>query len=72
MAEGHHPEEVNSFTSKNSCCVICKQGFEDENPAVTVSKKGMLTLITFGEKHGRVDLCTYEMSVLGQHLFPLL
>ena len=49
MAEGHY-SEVNSF--QRGCCVICKQGFEDENP-VAVSKKGVLTLISFSEKHGR-------------------
>ena len=56
MAERYESDEVNPF--KKDCCVICKQGFEDENP-VTVSKKGVLTLISFSEKRGRVDLTTY-------------
>lgn len=57
MAEGHHSEEIDSF--KKDCCVICRQGFKDENP-VTVSKKGVLTIISFSQKYERVDLSTYS------------
>ena len=39
-------------------CVICKQGFEKEQ-SVTVSKKGILNLISYSEKRGLSDLKSY-------------
>ena len=43
---------------KKDCCVICKLGFENVEP-VHVTKKGILTLINYSDKHGRDDLHTY-------------
>ena len=55
MAEGDC--EVTSNIQED-CCVLCNLGFEDEK-SVCVSHKGILTLINFGEKRGRLDLVTY-------------
>ncbi len=55
MAEGD--SEVTP-TIQEDCCVICNLGFENEK-AVCVSHKGILTLINFSEKRGRLDLVTY-------------
>jgi hypothetical protein len=38
--------------------VICKLGFENVEP-VHVTRKGILTFISYSEKHGRDDIRTY-------------
>lgn len=53
MAEAHL---ASAF--KKDCCVICNLGFENVEP-VHVTKKGILTLINYSEKHSRDDLHTY-------------
>ena len=50
---------------QEDCCVICNQGFEDEI-AVRVSHKGILTLINFSEKHGQLDLMTYLTEIINK------
>ena len=40
---------------KEDCCVICKLGFKDEE-AITVTRKGILTIIEYSEKHGWLEL----------------
>ena len=49
MDKGHNVEH---------CYIICKKGFEKEKPVV-VSRKGVLTLLRFSEKHGRLELAGY-------------
>lgn len=49
---------------QKDCCVICKLGFEDENP-VHMTKKGILTLIDYSAMHGRDDLHTYLNECIG-------
>ena len=53
MAEGHL---ASAF--KMDCSIICKLGFENVE-TVHVTKKEILTLINYSEKHGRDDLHTY-------------
>ena len=55
MAEGDCKVTSNI---QEDCCVLCNLGFEDEK-SVCVSHKGILTLINFCEKRGRLDLVTY-------------
>ena len=50
---------------QEDCCVICNQGFEDEI-AVCVSHKGILTLINFSEKRGQLDLMTYLTEIINK------
>ena len=38
--------------------MICKLGFKDEK-AITVSRKGILTIIKYSEKRGWLELGTY-------------
>ena len=46
------------------CCVICKLGFEDEEP-ITVTKKSISTLIKYSEMHGCSDLGAYLIKRVG-------
>lgn len=48
-------EASNSF---KNCCIICKLGF-DSNEPVHVTKKGVRTLLNYSEKNKRTDLCEY-------------
>ena len=43
---------------RETFCVICKLGFGDEK-SITVTKKGVLSLIYYGKKRGRLDLISY-------------
>ena len=43
---------------QEDACVICRQSFEKEQP-VTVSEKGILSLINYSEKRGLSDLNSY-------------
>jgi hypothetical protein len=47
---------AHNFDQKS--CVICKHGFDNDH-SVTVYKKGLLTLITYSEIHGKLDLSAY-------------
>ena len=38
--------------------MVCNHSFEDEEP-IYVSHKGVVTIINFGEKHGKLDLMSY-------------
>ena len=53
---------VENYTANSKfqedCCVICKLGFEGKKP-VTVTSKGILTLIKYSEEHGENDLREY-------------
>ena len=49
-------EEVSQF--QEDCCVICKLGFTTDKP-VTVSKKGILSLISCSESRGCSELHSY-------------
>jgi len=40
------------------CCIICKLGFDSTEPG-HVTEKGLLTLLSYSEKHERKDLCAY-------------
>lgn len=40
-------------------CIICRQGFSESNKCVTVTKKGLSTLILCSEKRGWTDLKKY-------------
>ena len=42
-----------------NCCVICKGTFSENEKSVTVSKKGLLTLISYSEKRELLDLTEY-------------
>ena len=55
MAEGHQGCS-NQF--QEDCCVICKLGFKDER-GITVSRKGILTIVKYSEKRGWLELGTY-------------
>jgi hypothetical protein len=48
-------EAIHSF---QDCCIICKLGFDTTEP-VHVTKKGVLTLLSYSKKHEREDLCAY-------------
>ena len=50
-------EEVES-NFHEGCCVICELGFESEE-SVTVSKKGVLTLIDYSKRRERLELKAY-------------
>ena len=41
------------------CCVICREGFSEEEEFVTVTKKGLLTLISYSEKRNVLYLNSY-------------
>ena len=43
---------------QEDCCVICQLSFEGEK-SVTVTSKGILTLIKYSEEHGVNDLREY-------------
>ena len=53
---------VENYTANNKFqedyCVICQLGFEGKKP-VTVTSKGILTLIKYSEEHGENDLREY-------------
>ena len=53
MAEGQPLGVASSF--EEDCCVICKLGFQNDK-ATTVSEKGMMSLISFSEERGCLDL----------------
>ena len=46
---------------QEDCCVICQLDFEGEK-SVTVTSKGILTLIKYSEEHGVNDLREYLPS----------
>ena len=52
----HECDHFNQF--QEDCCVICKLGFKDDK-AITVSRKGILTIIEYSEKRGCSELGTY-------------
>ena len=56
MAEQHPIQDVSICLEES--CVICKLGFDNEKP-VKVTKKGMLSLISYSEKRGKSELHTY-------------
>ena len=58
MAEEHNADCDHFNQFKEDCCVICKQGFKDEK-AITVTRKGISTIIEYSEKHGWLELGTY-------------
>ena len=60
MAEEHQGCS-NQF--QEDCCVICKLGFKDEK-AISVSRKGILTIIKYSEKRGWLELGTYLMECI--------
>ena len=53
MAEGQPLGVASSFEEER--CVICKLGFQNDK-ATTVSEKGMMSLISFSEERGCLDL----------------
>ena len=56
MDEFQHSEVVTNI--RETFCVICKLCFGDEK-LITVTKKGVLSLIYYGKKRGRLDLISY-------------
>ena len=40
------------------CYEVCNHSFEDEEP-ISVSRKGVVTIINFTEKRGKLDLMSY-------------
>ena len=48
MNEDHYFED---------CCIIC-------NKAVTVPRKGALTLLRYSEEHGRLELAAYLNDII--------
>ena len=49
----HECDHFNQF--QEDCCVICKLGFKDDK-AITVSRKGILTIIEYSESVGVQNL----------------
>ena len=55
-----------------SCCVICNEEFYDERP-VTMTEKGLRSLIHYSERHAKVELTRYlnglmSMTPIGKAL----
>ncbi len=57
LMAGNNCEEVCNI--REECCVLCKSSFEDDKKSVSVSHKGILTIIEFSKKRGRLDLVNY-------------
>ena len=58
MAEENSPDCAYFNQFEEDCCVICKLGFKDEK-AITVTRKGILTIIEYSNKRGWLELGTY-------------
>ena len=58
MAEENSPDCGHFNQFEEDCCVICKLGFKDEK-AITVTRKGILTIIEYSNKCGWLELGTY-------------
>jgi len=56
MAACHSSEDA--FCVGEECCVICKKGLETEY-SIKVSEKGLLSLILYTEKCGKLNLHTH-------------
>ena len=58
MAEEHSPDCGHFNQFEEDCCVICKLGYNDEKP-ITVTRKGILTIIGYSKQHGWLELDAY-------------
>ncbi len=54
--------------SFQDCCICCKLGFDSTEP-VHVTKKGVLTLLSYSEKHEREDLYAYLNHCVNTNCF---
>ena len=70
MAEENNPECDHFNHFQENCCVICKLGFKYEK-AITVSRKGILTIIKYCEKRGWLELGTYLTECIVLSLLEL-
>ncbi len=59
--------EMDTSNIQEDHCVICNVGFEDE-VAICVSHKGILTLINLSEKRDQLDLMAYLNEIIFNRL----
>ena len=67
MAEENSPDCGHFNQFEEDYCVICILGFKDEN-AITVTRKGILTIIEYSKKRGWLKLGTYLAECISVHV----